>query len=224
MKHELIPGQRFNRLEVIREVDKKNNRRQVLCKCDCGNEKVVNLYKLLDGLTRSCGCLNREAIARSRFKDLTNHKFGRLRVIGTDGNMRHNRSVMWECECECGEIVPVSSRDLTSGNKKSCGCLIPDHTSTLKEHNEKHHTVDGVFVPLLKQKLQKNSTTGAKGVSIQRKKDGSIKYVANITIKGKRHYLGIFDEKEDAIAARAAAEEKYHKPYLEGSNDGNSKN
>ena len=31
-----------------------------LCRCDCGNEKVVSLIHLRNGSTRSCGCLARE--------------------------------------------------------------------------------------------------------------------------------------------------------------------
>lgn len=37
-----------------------------LCRCRCGNEKRVLVYHLLDGHTRSCGCLNRErAVSRN---------------------------------------------------------------------------------------------------------------------------------------------------------------
>lgn len=31
-----------------------------LCRCRCGNEKRVRVYHLLDGSTKSCGCLQRE--------------------------------------------------------------------------------------------------------------------------------------------------------------------
>lgn len=31
-----------------------------LCRCRCGNEKRVRVYDLLDGSTKSCGCLQRE--------------------------------------------------------------------------------------------------------------------------------------------------------------------
>ena len=34
------------------------------CKCDCGNETVALRTNLNRGLTRSCGCLRREAIYR----------------------------------------------------------------------------------------------------------------------------------------------------------------
>lgn len=37
-----------------------------LCRCRCGNEKRVLVYHLLDGHTKSCGCLSREqAVSRA---------------------------------------------------------------------------------------------------------------------------------------------------------------
>lgn len=33
-----------------------------------------------------------------------------------------NREPMFECECVCGKLVPVSSYNLRTGRSKSCGC------------------------------------------------------------------------------------------------------
>lgn len=52
-------GDRFGRLVVLENL-KVNNRWCCLCKCDCGNEKLVDKGNLVAGRTRSCGCLNRE--------------------------------------------------------------------------------------------------------------------------------------------------------------------
>lgn len=147
--------------------------------------------------------------------DLTGREFDRLKVIGRDGDKVINGSVAWVCECKCGEIITVPSRDLIHDNTRSCGCLKSDHTKSLEEHNRQHQFVDGVFVPLLRQKLQNNSTTGIKGVSIQHIKNGRNKYIANITVKGERHYLGVSYNLKKAMALRKSAEEKYFKPYLD---------
>ena len=43
-----------------------------ICRCRCGNEKRVLVYSLLDGNTRSCGCLHREKlVTRSTTHDCT---------------------------------------------------------------------------------------------------------------------------------------------------------
>ena len=49
-------GDRYNSLVIIKEVEKINNRRAFLCKCDCGNEVIKQLIYLRNGDTKSCGC------------------------------------------------------------------------------------------------------------------------------------------------------------------------
>ena len=57
------------------------------------------------------------------------------------------------------------------------------------------------------KKIYKNNTSGTIGVCFDKSKQG---YVANITINGKYKNLGLFKNKEEAIAARAAANIKYN--------------
>ena len=52
-----ITGQRFGLLVAIKRLDRQNNKTfNWLCKCDCGNECVVSLDYLHQGLKTSCGC------------------------------------------------------------------------------------------------------------------------------------------------------------------------
>lgn len=54
-------GNTYGRLSVISMAGKdKRGQCQWLCRCSCGNEKVVSGDKLRQGFTRSCGCLRRE--------------------------------------------------------------------------------------------------------------------------------------------------------------------
>ena len=56
-----LTGQTFNRLEVIKYAgSNKDGKALWLCRCDCGNEKVIVSKNLRLGLTKSCGCLQRE--------------------------------------------------------------------------------------------------------------------------------------------------------------------
>ena len=54
-------------------------------------------------------------------KDLTNLIFGRLKVIKNIGTNKYGFA-LWECLCECGNTVIITSRNLISGHTKSCGC------------------------------------------------------------------------------------------------------
>lgn len=61
MKFVDLTGRRFGRLQVIRRVENdKHGHVQYLCKCDCGNEKIVNSCSL-GSSTNSCGCLYKDA-------------------------------------------------------------------------------------------------------------------------------------------------------------------
>lgn len=55
-------------------------------------------------------------------KDLTNQRFGKL-VVLKDSGKRYNGRVVWECQCDCGNIHYVTTDRLTSGKTKSCGCI-----------------------------------------------------------------------------------------------------
>lgn len=69
-------GDRFGRLIVL-SFDKDRfspstgykSDSMFLCQCDCGNKKSILNYSLLNGATKSCGCLSRETTSRVRFKD-----------------------------------------------------------------------------------------------------------------------------------------------------------
>jgi hypothetical protein len=52
-----LTKQKFNNLTVIKFSHRKNEKYFWLCKCDCGNETIVEAYRLTRGLTKSCGCL-----------------------------------------------------------------------------------------------------------------------------------------------------------------------
>ena len=54
------------------------------------------------------------------FKDLTNKRFGKLKVICIDHKKK--KSYFWKCKCDCGNIVVVDGNALKSGHTKSCGC------------------------------------------------------------------------------------------------------
>jgi hypothetical protein len=51
-------GRRYNKLVVLgREASNKHGQSQWLCKCDCGNSKIITGGFLESGHTKSCGCL-----------------------------------------------------------------------------------------------------------------------------------------------------------------------
>ena len=63
MRQNLI-GQKFERLTVVSLAGKdKCSHSLWLCRCDCGNERIVEGSDLKRGRTKSCGCLHRQLVA-----------------------------------------------------------------------------------------------------------------------------------------------------------------
>jgi ribosomal protein L13 len=215
---EITTGQRFGRLVTIRLLEKRKKGHTVWeCKCDCGNVIEVLTGRLLNGNTRSCGCLQRDAcsqLGKSTSRDIAGQRFGRLVAIRLTGKRKFG-SVVWECKCDCGNVVEVASANLCDGNTKSCGCL------QLESMIEKGKSIDlkkqfglieNTSVSLIKsKKLRIDSTTGHRGVSFNKRVG---KYHAYIAFKHKKYHLGFFNTIEEAIEVRKQAEEKLFKPFI----------
>lgn len=212
-----IIGEQYGRLTVLKEVEQIGYERRFLCKCICGNEKIVGMSQLRTGKTKSCGCLNKEITSQKNTRDLTGKRFGKLTVIGRSKEKHQTQTkAIWQCKCDCGNTLDVLSTYLTSGDTTSCGCHRKQLGIELQQNNKKNFWNDGVFSPILKSKRRSDNTTGVKGVSLNRRNG---KYRAQISIKGKKIYLGEYPTIEQAAKAREAGEEKYHSPYLEDRND-----
>jgi len=139
--------------------------------------------------------------------DLTGQRFGRLVVTKRVENKGNHRC--WECSCDCGNITIVPVGHLRSGNTRSCGCLIENNGQNIKKIAKDYNQTNP---NLLKSKIQINNKSGVKGVCWCK---SSGKWVAHIGFRCKTYTLGKFDDINDAIAARKAAEGKYYKPVLE---------
>ena len=64
---------------------------------------------------------------------ITGQKFGRLTALEpTDRRTPGSMSVIWLCECDCGNRVYVARNRLVTGNTKSCGCLYRERPNIAK--------------------------------------------------------------------------------------------
>lgn len=74
-KYSVKIGQKFNRLSIIADlgINKKDRKRYVLCLCNCGKNRNVDIYSLYDGNTQSCGCLGIERRSVGTIKACKKH-------------------------------------------------------------------------------------------------------------------------------------------------------
>lgn len=128
-----ITGLVFGRLTVVSYAGLSSGKHptaQWLCRCSCGNTKIVRRSNLKCKSTQSCGCFQKEQTHKAHFKDLTGKTFERLRVLKLDPEWEAQKTprsnARWLCLCDCGKQATVFSGHLLSGMTRSCGCLVID--------------------------------------------------------------------------------------------------
>ena len=117
-------NQRFGSLVAIEETTERKNKSVVWkCKCDCGTEIFVSTKELRsDGVTSCKQCKAKRQPITQRREDLVVRTFNRLTVLEKT-NKRRRDCFVYKCQCSCGTICEVCSRDLLNGSTQSCGCL-----------------------------------------------------------------------------------------------------
>lgn len=216
-----LTGERFGNLVVLREHDEPYRSprgiptRRWVCRCDCGNEVTVlqNALTAQHKGTKSCGCA-RSKTTRNNAKNLTGRRFGRLTVIEPvtlDKPQFNGNRLGWRARCDCGQEIITTYKSLLSG-VRSCGCLVHDRVRAQLEANVIGR-YDGTIVSAIRpeRKANRNNKTGHKGVYWSNRERC---YIAKIGVRNKSITLGRFSTLEDAIIARAAAEEKYFSPII----------
>lgn len=82
-------GVRFGRLVAVKYIDAGH----WLCKCDCGNEKIISIQAMRKGYTKSCGCLKEE---KKHFGNPT-HKLSRTRIYKIWSSMKNRCYLKTHC-------------------------------------------------------------------------------------------------------------------------------
>lgn len=150
--------------------------------------------------------------------DLSGRKFGMLTAKYATEKRDKRGSVYWHCVCDCGNEVDVTAAGLVHGNYHSCGCL---QKKNRQEIAQRRHLVDGTCVEVLeKRKSRKDNMSGFRGV-FQLKNCN--RYRVDIGFKGKRYYVGLFDNYDEAVQARLAAENLIHNGFIQKWKEWNEK-
>lgn len=96
-------GQKFNRLTVIafEKVKRKNYfGTRWIVRCDCGTLKSVNPYRILNGNTKSCGCLKAEQTVEFNKRTKVKHGGRQDRLYTIWANMKIR------CYCKTSKDYP----------------------------------------------------------------------------------------------------------------------
>lgn len=96
--------------------------------------------------------------------NLINQVFNRLTVLEDSKQRNKAGSILWKCQCECGNITLSTGTELKNGHKKSCGCLHEEQISNLGKQN---------LIDLSNQKF--NKLTVLKQISKKKSPSGTTK-------------------------------------------------
>ena len=207
-----ITNQRFGLLVAVRfdHTDEKY-KPHWLFQCDCGNQKVLPISSVKWGRVRSCGCLAEKHITELNRQDISGMQFDRLTAVRPTDERDVTGSIIWECKCECGNIVKLSVNKLHSGRVHSCGCKYKETRSECTKARKDITDHTSISSLVSSKKVKVNNTSGCTGVYLDKR---SGKWNAYINYQKKRYYLGSFKEIESAIRARKEGEERIHDPAI----------
>ncbi len=79
-------GDTYGKLTILNEVF-NHRERKFLCKCECGEKKVIFLSSLRTGKTTSCGCVGKEALKIATLKHGHNRRGNPSKTYTTWGSM-----------------------------------------------------------------------------------------------------------------------------------------
>lgn len=158
-----LTGKTFGRWTVIERSPKNSGQHpRWICRCECGTVRDILGHQLREGVSKSCGCLQKEGLAARRTIDLTGQSFWRWNVIGRISSTENGQPT-WLCQCICGTRRIVQGRDLREGRSRSCGCTQKERKKTEEEnlsddwktHLQRNYNIDvDTYFELLK--LQNN--------------------------------------------------------------------
>lgn len=238
-----LTGQRFGRLVVLEQAEDWTNKNpsklerkaQWLCKCDCGNEKIIVGSSLTRGLTTSCGCNKSEKTIQ---RNINNRKLNKYDLSGEFGiGYTGKEGEKFYFDLEDYDLIKdytwrvnnngygdriithykeqlITMSRLIMGinqNKETNRTIYVDHINHLSYDNRKINLrIVTNTQNQMNKIIQSNNTSGVPGVYY---KKSDKRWEATISINNQKIYLGSSKDKNKTIKMRKEAEEKYFGEY-----------
>lgn len=194
-------GKKYGKLIIIKLDHKDKYLKYYLCKCDCGNEKVVLLGNLKMGYIKSCGCLyqniGRKVNKYRKMKDYiigyatnTNNKF----YIDID-DFDKVKKYSWYEQKNGYLYHKEDNKKSISLHRYITNCpdgMVVDHIN----HNKKDNRKANLKVCTQKENANNRKNKAIGITKIYRNKN--IYYI--VQLKGK--YLGCYKDYNDALKVR----------------------
>lgn len=199
------------------------------CHClKCGQDFIANGGTIFASCYTGCGnCKKNEkkcdieekynSYVGKIYENLEIIKFAGYKTTKSNlknGKVRYQNYPVMLCKCKlCEKNSEIELRHILSGDATKCkNCR---DKKFVKSGNDIISTssINGTSVIAIdgRRKKNKNNSSGYNGISTTE----SGKYRAYINFKRKQYHLGVYEDKEDALAARKLAEQKIYGDFIE---------
>lgn len=208
-------GKKFNRWTVLGMTKGAKKEKYFLCRCDCGVEKPVSKYNVVNSVSKSCGCFSADALGdrvrthgESRSKEYSSWRH----MIDRCTNERSD-SFKWYGAIGitvCKEWESSFEQFLKDVGRAPVGKFSIDRIDPSKGYFPANVRWANQKTQSLNKKVCKTSSLGVTGVS----RSGN-RFRAYGNENGKQVHLGVFDTISQAINARKAWERFIGKTELD---------
>lgn len=233
-----LSGQKYGRLTVQYQTYSRYSKKGVPaivyhCICDCGREVDVRGQHLASGATKSCGCLQREAAKNT---GLNQKKYITFDLSGAYGIgytykgdifyfdiedydkikdycwYKQNDGYICAQDSKSGKCIQLHRIVMNTQDISINADVRVDHIKTENKYDNRKCNLRIVrqYENCQNHRIYRTNKSGVSGVTFNEKNN---KWVARISFKRKRLYLGSYERFEDAVTARKEAEEKYFGEY-----------
>lgn len=137
-------GNKYNRLKIL-DIDYSQKPSIAKCQCDCGNIAYISKTDVVNGNTKSCGCLQKERASESNIMDYSGAIFDNgVKVL--DKAYSDDRGVWhYNCICPlCGNVFQDIPARIANNHKSSCGCKTQSSNERIIESILSNYGVDYV--------------------------------------------------------------------------------
>lgn len=126
-----LTGLKFTSLKVVELASTGHYGKEYLCRCDCGNEKVIRGSLLTNYSVKSCGChiylaehWNVGKLKPSKSTARIGERFNRLEIEGIEHIVKNGKpsGYLMVCRCDCGKLTKQVYADIVKSKVVSCGC------------------------------------------------------------------------------------------------------
>lgn len=191
--------------------------RRWLCKCDCGNTKVVREGNLLYDGTKSCGCLRHNK----------KHKYNQYNLFCEYGigytskgeefyfdleDYDKIKDYTWHINDQGYVVARNKNKKYVRMHRLVMYCpenYFVDHIhgiATRNDNRKENLRICTAQQNIRNSSVRRNNSSGITGVCFDNYRN---KWRAYIKVNDKQVFLGRFENFEDAAAARKEAEDKY---------------